>query len=136
MAVSDCVSAFPLVPTEAASFGIGDLTKEFGVTARALRFYEEEGLIAPRRDGQVRVYSRRDRTRLVWILRGKSVGFSLNDIGELLDLYDIGDGGATQRAVTAERCRGRIEALRVQIADFQVTLASLSQFAERLDRQG
>lgn len=135
MAVSDCVSAFRLVPTEAVSFGIGDLTKEFGVTARALRFYEEQGLIAPRRDDQVRVYSRRDRTRLVWILRGKSVGFSLHDIGELLDLYDLGDGGATQRAVTAERCRNRVEALRGQIADLQVTLVSLSQFAERLESQ-
>ncbi|MFX5701288.1 MerR family DNA-binding transcriptional regulator, partial [Acinetobacter baumannii] len=71
-------------------FSISDLSAEFGVTARALRFYEDEGLIAPERRGTSRIYSQRDRARLAWILRGKRVGFSLGEIREMIDLYDIG----------------------------------------------
>ena len=75
---------------------IGELCDEFGVTARALRFYEDEALIAPERRGTQRLYTDRDRARLAWILRGKRVGLSLAEIKELLDLYDIGDGRRTQ----------------------------------------
>jgi DNA-binding transcriptional MerR regulator len=124
-----------LKPTEAEHFSIGELTAEFGITARALRFYEEEGLIAPRRDGATRIYSRRDRARVARILRGKGLGFSLDEIGELLDLYDLGDGQATQRTVTAQRCRARAEALRGQIAALETTLVDLLQLAEGLERQ-
>ena len=67
------------------NFSISDLTGEFGVTARALRFYEDEGLIAPARVGLNRVYSKRDRARLAWILRAKNVGFSLTEIKEMID---------------------------------------------------
>ena len=70
------------------SYSITDLSEEFGVTARALRFYEDEGLISPERQGLARIYSRRDRARLAWILRGKRVGFSLTEIREMIDLYD------------------------------------------------
>jgi DNA-binding transcriptional MerR regulator len=122
------------MPTEAESFSIGDLANEFGITARALRFYEEEGLIAPRREGSTRIYSRRDRARVVWILRGKSVGFSLDEIGELLDLYDLDDGRKKQRAATLECCRARAEALRGQIAELEATLERLSDFVENLEQ--
>lgn len=135
VSVTDCVTAFPLVQTEAETFTIGELAAEFGITARALRFYEEEGLIAPGRDGATRIYSRRDRARVVWILRGKSVGFSLDDIGELLDLYDLGDGRVKQRAVTAERCRARAEQLRAQVSALQAMQVQLSQFAAHLEQQ-
>jgi DNA-binding transcriptional MerR regulator len=74
------------------TYTITDLCEEFQVTARALRFYEDEGLISPSRQGLSRIYSWRDRARLAWILRGKRVGFSLADIREMIDLYDIGDG--------------------------------------------
>jgi len=78
------------------------LTKEFSVTARTLRFYEDEGLIAPARRGQTRIYSPRDRARIILILRGRRVGFSLAEIREILDLYDVHDGGKTQNPARAE----------------------------------
>src|SRR4029453_15347738 len=95
-------------------YSIGELCDEFGVTARALRFYEDEALIAPERRGTQRLYSERDRARLAWILRGKRVGLSLADIKELLDLYDIGDGRRTQRLKTIERCQDKVDALHRQ----------------------
>ncbi len=95
-------------------FSITDLCAEYGVTPRALRFYEDEGLIAPERRGLTRIYSQRDRARLAWILRGKRVGFSLADIREMIDLYDIGDGRRVQRQVTVQKCRDRIALLENQ----------------------
>jgi len=129
-----CVAAYPLGPTEAEAFSIGELTREFGVTPRALRFYEEEALIAPRREGTTRIYSRRDRARIAWILRGKRAGFSLDDIGEMLDLFDLDDDRATQRAVTAQRCRDRAEALAKQLDGLEATIEQLSRFADSLER--
>ena len=81
-------------------YSIGEMCDAFGVTARALRFYEDEELIAPERRGTTRLYTDRDRARLTWILRGKRVGFSLTDIRELLDLYDLGDQQQTQMLAT------------------------------------
>lgn len=115
-----------------ARFAIGELCEAFGVTARALRFYEDERLIAPERRGTARYYSDRDRARLSWILRGKRVGFSLNEIRELLDLYDLGDHRQTQRRVTIERCRQRIEALKRQKNDIDATIAELETFLTSL----
>ncbi|HXH53418.1 MAG TPA: MerR family DNA-binding transcriptional regulator [Sphingomicrobium sp.] len=114
-------------------YSIGDMCDAFGVTARALRFYEDERLIAPERRGTARLYSDRDRARLTWILRGKRVGFSLGEIRELLDLYDIGDQQETQRRVTLERCRERVAALRRQKDDIDATIAELEDFIEILD---
>ena len=114
-------------------YGIGELCEAFGVTPRALRFYEDEGLIAPERRGTARFYSDRDRARLNWILRGKRVGFSLNEIRELLDLYDLGDHRETQRRVTIERCRQRIDALKRQKDDIDATIDELEAFVISID---
>lgn len=115
------------------TFSISDLTAEFDVTARALRFYEDEGLISPARQGLSRIYSRRDRARLAWIVRAKNVGFSLTEIRELIDLYDLGDGRQEQRRVTAQRCREKIEALEAQRRDIDAAIAELSGFVTHIE---
>ena len=107
---------------------IGEMCDEFAITARALRFYEDEALIAPERRGTQRLYSDRDRARVAWILRGKRVGLSLSDIKELLDLYDIGDGRRTQRLKTIERCQAKVDALKRQRVDIDVTIDELTNF--------
>jgi DNA-binding transcriptional MerR regulator len=107
---------------------IGELCDEFDVTARALRFYEDEALISPERRGTQRLYSDRDRARLAWILRGKRVGLSLAEIKELLDLYDIGDGRRMQRLKTIETCQSRVDKLKQQRVDIEATIAELESF--------
>ena len=109
-------------------YSIGEMGEEFGVTARALRFYEDEELIAPERRGTTRLYTDRDRVRVAWILRGKRVGLSLADIKELLDLYDLGDGRKTQRLKTVERCQEQVDKLKRQRIDIDATIKELEGF--------
>ena len=116
-------------------YSIGEMCEAFAVTARALRFYEDEQLIAPERRGTTRLYTDRDRARLAWILRGKRVGLSLADIKELLDLYDVGDGRETQRVKTIERCQEQVDRLERQRLDIDATLAELNEFISLLRGQ-
>jgi DNA-binding transcriptional MerR regulator len=112
------------------SWTISELAREFKVTARALRFYEDKGLLNPKRDGLNRVYSLRDRGRLQLILRGKRVGFPLSEIKELLDLYDLNDGERTQMRLAARKFRARLAILMAQKEDIA---AAITQLQERIE---
>lgn len=107
------------------TYTISELAEEFGVTPRTIRFYEAESLISPQRHGQSRIYTPRDRVRLALILRGKRVGFSLAEIKEMLDLYDVQDGQATQLSYTLKKFDERINALERQRADIEQAVEEL-----------
>lgn len=117
------------------TYTIRDLTKELGITARTLRHYETEGLIAPARKGQQRVYSARDRARITLILRGRRVGFTLAEIDEILDLYDNNDGGVAQLAHARRKFRERIETLERQKTDIDESLAELQLGLNMIDNK-
>lgn len=108
-------------------YTIRQLCREFGATARALRFYEDKGLLHPRRRGQTRVYSAADRARLKLILRGRRIGFTLVEIREMLDLYDGKDHNVHQMAVALPRHRARIEALKRQRDDLDAAIATAEE---------
>lgn len=135
MSISSARSKDAVAPVSAdcERYTITDLAEEFGVTARALRFYEDEALLSPERVGLARIYSRRDRARLAWILRGKRVGFSLAEIREMMDLYDYDEDHAEQRRVTRARCVERIDLLRRQREDIDATIAELAAFVATID---
>ena len=101
------------------TYSIRHLCREFGATARALRFYEDKGLLTPARKGQTRVYDARDRARLKLILRGRRIGFTLQEIQEMLDLYDRKDHNVHQMAVALRRHRAQVEALKQQLEDIE-----------------
>jgi Predicted transcriptional regulators len=108
------------------TFTIRQLTKEFSVTARTLRFYEDEGLIAPERRGQTRIYSVKDRARIILILRGRRLGFSLAEIREYLELYN-GEDNARQLTHARRKCEDRITAFEKQKQDIDIAIAELKR---------
>jgi DNA-binding transcriptional MerR regulator len=107
-------------------FGITELCNEFGITLRALRFYEDKGLLAPRRVSGARVYTRRDRARLALILRAKAIGSPLSEIKRFLDLYgDHGEGRSQQLGYVIARTDAAIAELELKRARIDETLAEL-----------
>ncbi|HEY1291391.1 MAG TPA: MerR family DNA-binding transcriptional regulator [Burkholderiales bacterium] len=121
--------------TDRGEFSISDLAREFDVTPRAIRFYEDQGLLAPRREGQRRIYTPRDRTRLKLTLRGKRLGLSLSEIRELIDMYEPGRDERPQ----LERFLSVLEAhkatLLQQRADLEAQLSELQTFERRVRKQ-
>ncbi|WP_044041854.1 MerR family transcriptional regulator [Caballeronia insecticola] len=120
--------------TQPTHYTITDLAREFDVTPRAIRFYEDQGLLAPSREGSNglrRVYSARDRTRLKLTLRGKRLGFTLSEIRTLLDLYDSPTGTATQLQAFVDTIAAHREVLTRQLEDLNTTLAELAAYEEQ-----
>ena len=113
-----------VTPYERA-YSIGELATLFGVTPRAIRFYEDRGLLSPRRVGKTRIFGDRDRVRLDFILRGKRLGITLAEIGKWLDLYDMDDGKRRQYEVLLQGSRQRIAELERQRDDIDETLKEL-----------
>jgi DNA-binding transcriptional MerR regulator len=109
----------------APTYTISDLAKEFALTTRAIRFYEDEGLVAPRRHGQARIYGERERTRIKLILRGKRLGLSLAEIGELLDLYEVARNERAQLSKFLAMLADRRARLLQQKEDIDATLAEI-----------
>jgi len=115
------------------TYSITELCKEFEVTPRTLRFYEQKGLLSPARRGWTRLFSYRDRARLKLILRGKKVGFSLEEIKELLDLYSLRDGQLTQLRVASTKMRERLQALEIQRVEVDEAILDLKRTVEIVD---
>ena len=115
------------------TFTITELAEEFAVTARTIRFYEDKKLLSPRRSGMNRIYGRRDRARLALVLRGKRLGFSLNDIKDMLDLYDLRDGQVEQMKLAWRKCHERLEALHRQRNDLEITIAELQDGCRQIE---
>lgn len=118
------------MPTD-RTYTISQLAREFEVTPRALRFYEDKGLLMPRRDGMNRVYSHRDRAKLQLILRGKRVGLSLIEIKEILDLYKVDQRAQAQTAL--KKYKARIIALEAQREDVDAAIEILADSIKQLE---
>jgi DNA-binding transcriptional MerR regulator len=121
-------------------FAIADLAREFGISTRAIRFYESKGLLNPERVGSTRVFRRRDRARLILILRGKRLGFSLRDISDYLSLYEADRTQRAQVNLLVEMVDQRMAMLEQQLGDLQTTLGELREIkklaGERLAQAG
>ena len=121
------------VPENRDLFAIADLAKEFGISTRAIRFYEAKGLLAPERVGATRIFRRRDRARLILILRGKRLGFSLRDISDYLSLYDANRSQQVQ--LLTAKIDERLVSLEAQLEDLQTTIAELREIKKLADER-
>ena len=119
------------VSRQASTFSISDLAREFGITPRTIRFYEDQGLVAPQREGRTRVFTRRDRTRLRLALRGKRLGLSLAEIKELIGMYDTARDERTQLAEVLLVLGRRKAALLQQREDIAAVLGELETFEKQ-----
>ena len=115
------------------NYSIADLAREFEVTTRTIRYYEDKGLLSPEREGQRRVYGARDYVRLRLIMRGKRLGFSLGEIREMIDLYDVDTSEVSQLNKFLEMIRSRQQALRQHQSDIIETLAELDNREEECE---
>lgn len=119
--------------TAEETFTISELSAKFNLTSRALRFYETKKLIEPSRVGSKRIYSRRDKARLELVVLGKNVGFSLDEIKEMLDLYEVRDGQKTQLKLTSIKFRAQIQKLVEQKAQIETAISELTLLCDEVD---
>ncbi|MFG1393927.1 MerR family transcriptional regulator [Xanthobacter agilis] len=112
-------------------FTVTELARDLAVTPRTIRFYEDKGLITPRRAGTMRVYTKRDRARMVLILRGKRLGFSLRDIKDYLDLYDMDPTQSEQMRLLLKKVESRLEMLEDQRLALEETIAELKDIQDQ-----
>ena len=120
---------------ERVEISIGELAREFDITPRAIRFYEDQGLLAPRRDGQRRIYTTRDRTRLKLTLRGKRLGLTLSEIRELIDMYEPGRDQRPQLERFLAVLENHKASLEQQRTDIEAQLGELHAFEKRVRKQ-
>ncbi len=113
-----------------AKYSISDLSKEFDITTRSIRFYEDQGLIFPARKGQTRIYNQRDKVRLKLILRGKRLGFSLAETGRLFELYDVDKTSATQLNTIMTLINNKKNDLKQQLEDINAILIELNDLED------
>ncbi|MCW8905002.1 MULTISPECIES: MerR family DNA-binding transcriptional regulator [Sedimenticola] len=113
------------------TYTISELAKEFDVTPRAIRFYEDQGLISPSRKGRRRVYRERDRVRLKLVLRGKRLGFPLSEVKEMFDLYDTSPGESGQLRFLIDKIKARREMLEQQRQDIEAVLHEMESVEKR-----
>jgi len=106
---------------------IGDVARQFGLTLRALRFYEDKGLLAPKREGSTRLYSRKDITRLRLILLGRKAGFSLREVKQIMDLYDPASGNVRQYRTLIEKSERQLARLEKQRAAIDEAIGELRE---------
>ena len=121
--------------TERAEFSISDLAREFDITPRAIRFYEDQGLLAPRREGQKRIYTPRDRTRLKLTLRGKRLGLTLSEIRELIDMYEPGRDERPQLERFLAVREAHKASLVQQREDIEAQLSELQAFEKKVKKR-
>jgi DNA-binding transcriptional MerR regulator len=121
--------------TERGEFSISELAREFDVTPRAIRFYEDQGLLSPRRDGQRRIYTPRDRTRLKLTLRGKRLGLSLSEIRELIDMYEPGRDERPQLKRFLAVLEAHKAVLLQQRTDLEAQLSELQAFEKKVRKR-
>ena len=126
------ISEHPGKAAERAEYSIGELAREFDVTPRAIRFYEAEGLLAPQRAGQRRIYTQRDRTRLKLTLRGKRLGLALSEIRELIDMYEPGRDERPQLERFHAVLESHKRALEQQRTDIEAQLSEIGTFEKRI----
>ncbi|MBY6186918.1 MerR family DNA-binding transcriptional regulator [Marinobacter hydrocarbonoclasticus] len=117
-----------------ATYSISELAREFDITTRSIRFYEDQGLLKPKRRGQTRIYSLQDRVRLKLILRGKRLGFSLAETGRLFELYDADRSSQTQLSTMLDLIEEKKRDLQLQMDDIKVIMMELTS-AENQCRQ-
>jgi len=113
-----------------SKYSISDLSKEFDITTRSIRFYEDQGLISPARKGQTRIYNQRDKVRLKLILRGKRLGFSLAETGRLFELYDVDKTSAKQLNSIMELIHNKKCDLKQQLEDINAVLIELNDLED------